>query len=92
MVIGSIAATCTVVKVTKSIIKPKMIRLCLWNRAAPELRYLNPIRVSRKPKIKPNRASNAATEWISYSLPVLLFFGEHKMLQFMCNIKLNGAN
>ena len=84
LVIGSIAATNTVVKVTKSIIKPNMIAWCLWNRAAPELGYLNPTRVSRKPKIKPNRASNAVMERISCSLLVL--HKEHKMRQFMCNI------
>ena len=54
----------------KSIIKPNMIAWCLWNRAAPELGYLNPTRVSRKPKIKPNRASNAVMERISCSLLV----------------------
>ena len=68
----------------KSIIKPNMIAWCLWNRAAPELGYLNPTRVSRKPKIKPNRASNAVMERISCSLLVL--HKEHKMRQFMCNI------
>ena len=46
-------------RVTTSIIRPSMIALCSWNRAALEPHYINTTRVSRELKVKPTRASHA---------------------------------
>ena len=59
MDVASTHAANAAMKVTTSIIRPSMIALCSWNRAAPEPRYINTTRVSRELKKNPTRASHA---------------------------------
>ena len=57
--VASTHAANAAVKVSTSIIRPSMIALFSWNRAALKPRYSNTTRVSRELKKNPTRASYA---------------------------------